>query len=113
MAKIRPLSDRVVVRVDKGADKSPGGIHIPDSAREKPQKARVLAVGPGKLNDNGSRAVPQVKVGDVVLFTRWAGQEVPGGTLRDPYDQRHKTKEIEEGILVLFEADILAVIEDE
>ena len=95
--KVKPLGDRVILRVDKGKDKSAGGIYIPDTAKEKPQRGEVLAVGPGKMLEDGRRSDMQTKPGDVVLFTRWAGTEV---------------KELDEDILILQEADILGIIEE-
>jgi chaperonin GroES len=74
--KLRPLDDRVVVLPLEADDKSSGGILLPDTAREKPQKGRVLAVGPGKVQDKGERTPVAVSVGDVVLFGRYAGNEI-------------------------------------
>lgn len=74
--KIRPLSDKIVVKVIEETETSPGGIFIPDSAREKPQKGDVLAVGPGKMLENGNREVMEIKVGDKVLFTKYGGTDL-------------------------------------
>jgi chaperonin GroES len=73
--KIRPLGDRVVVKIVK-EEKTAGGLVLPDTAQEKPQTGEVLAVGPGKLNDNGSRQAVDVQVGDKVLFAKYSGTEV-------------------------------------
>jgi chaperonin GroES len=75
-AKIRPLSDKIVVKLIDETQQSSGGIFIPDSAREKPQKGEVLAVGPGKVLDSGSREEMEVKVGDIVLFGKFSGSDV-------------------------------------
>ncbi|HOJ52107.1 MAG TPA: co-chaperone GroES [Syntrophales bacterium] len=74
--KVTPLHDRVVVKRLEGEEKTKGGIIIPDTAKEKPQEGRVVAVGPGRLDKDGKRMPLDVKVGDRVLFARWAGTEV-------------------------------------
>jgi len=74
--KIKPLADRVVVKVLEEKDATPGGIILPDSAREKPQKGEILAVGPGKALDKGGREEMEVKTGDVVLFTKYGGTDI-------------------------------------
>jgi len=74
--KVRPLDDRVVVEGLEAEDKTAGGILLPDSAKQKPQRGRVLAVGPGKLRDNGERAALNVAKGDEVLFGKYAGNDV-------------------------------------
>jgi chaperonin GroES len=73
--KIRPLGDRVVVKVVK-EEKTAGGLVLPDTAQEKPQTGEVLSVGPGKMLDNGSRQAVDVTVGDKVLFAKYSGTEV-------------------------------------
>ncbi len=95
--KLRPLADRVVVKPIEKEEKTKSGILIPDTAKEKPQKGEVVAVGPGKLLDNGQRAEMEVKVGDIVIFSKYAGTEVKIG---------------DEKYLVLSERDILAVVEN-
>lgn len=75
-SKIRPLHDRVIVKRLDEERTSPGGIVIPDSAKEKPVQGKVLAVGKGKILDNGSVLAPDVKVGDKVLFGKYSGSEV-------------------------------------
>ena len=74
--KVRPLDDRVVVEPLEAAEKTAGGILLPDTAKEKPQRGRVIAVGPGKLLDSGSRAVLAVGKGDEVLYGRYAGTDI-------------------------------------
>jgi len=74
--KIKPLDDRViVVRVDK-EQKTTGGIIIPDTAKEKPQEGKVVAMGPGKRDEDGKRIPPEVKKGDRILFSKYAGTEI-------------------------------------
>lgn len=75
--KLIPLGDRVVLkRLDEKEEKTTGGIFLPDSAKEKPQEAKVVAVGPGKLDDKGKRIAPDVKEGDRVITAKWGGTEV-------------------------------------
>ena len=74
--KIVPLNDKIVVERLEADDKTAGGIILPDTAKEKPKQGKVLAVGEGKLLESGKRAAFQVKVGDRVLFTSYAGSEV-------------------------------------
>lgn len=74
--KLRPLDDRVVVEPDDADEVTPGGIVLPDVAKEKPQRGMVVAVGPGKLLDDGSRATPIVSPGDKVMFTKYGGTEI-------------------------------------
>jgi chaperonin GroES len=95
---LQPLNDRVVVERLKSEEKTAGGILLPDNARQKPQMGKVIAVGPGKVLKNGERRGLQVKVGDTVLFTTWAGDEV-------------KRPASVEDLLVMHEEDILAVLE--
>ena len=73
---IRPLDDRVVVRPDEAEEKTAGGILLPDTAKEKPARGQIVAVGPGKLLEDGKRAQPSLKVGDKVLYGKYAGSEV-------------------------------------
>ena len=93
---LRPLHDRVLVRRLEEEEQRRGGIIIPDSAKEKPQQAEVMAVGNGKLLENGERAALEVKPGDRILFGKYSGSEVKIGT--DDY-------------LILREDEILGVIE--
>ena len=74
--KIRPLQDRILVKRVDEEETTSGGIIIPDSAKEKPQEGQVVAVGPGKTNDNGSVTKPGVKAGDRILFSKYAGTDV-------------------------------------
>jgi len=94
--KVVPLNDKIVVKRLEAEDKTAGGIVLPDTAKEKPRQGKVLSIGAGKLLDNGQRAGFQVKEGDRVLFTSYAGTEV---TIDG---QEH---------LIMTEEDILAVIE--
>jgi chaperonin GroES len=73
--KVTPLHDRIVVSRIEAEDKTAGGIIIPDTAKEKPQEGRIVAVGPGKRDKEGNRISPDVKAGDRVLFAKWAGTE--------------------------------------
>ena len=74
--KLNPLDDRVVVKPLEAEEKTPGGIVLPDTAKEKPQMGKVVAVGPGKLLDNGNRSQVAVKKNDEVLYGKYAGSEV-------------------------------------
>lgn len=74
--KLNPLEDRVVVRPAQSEEKTVGGIVLPDNAKEKQQRGEVVAAGPGKLLDNGDRAALSIKVGDTVLFGKYAGNDV-------------------------------------
>jgi len=79
MATLRPLDDRVVLKVLDAEEMSSGGIVLPDTAKEKPQRGKVTAVGEGKLQKDGKRIKPDVKKGDVVLFGKYAGSDVKVG----------------------------------
>jgi chaperonin GroES len=94
--KLRPLHDRVVVKRVEEEKKSAGGIFIPDSAAEKPQRGKVIAVGKGKINEQGAVRPLDVKVGDLVLFGKYSGSEI---------------KVDGDEVLMMREDDILAVIE--
>ena len=74
--KIRPLDDRVVVEPLEAEEKTAGGILLPDTAKQKPQRGRVLAVGPGKLTDKGERATLAVEKGDEVIYGRYSGSDI-------------------------------------
>jgi chaperonin GroES len=74
--KIRPLNDRILVLRVEEDQKSPGGIIIPDTAKEKPQEGKVVSTGPGKLDDKGNRVPLEVKKGDRILFSKYAGTEI-------------------------------------
>ena len=94
-AKIEPLSDRVVVRPLEDDEQMRGGLYIPDTAKEKPQQGEIMAVGPGKVSDQGERIAPEVKAGDKVLYGKYSGTEV--------------TVDGEE-YLILRESDVLAIL---
>lgn len=94
--EIKPLGDRVVVKPLEAEAKTKGGIVLPDTAKEKPQEGKIVAVGKGKVMENGSVAPLEVKVGDKVLYGKYSGNEIT-------------TKEGEE-LLIMREEDILAVI---
>ena len=79
VSTLKPLGDRVFVKVSPGEEKTAGGILLPDTAKEKPQIGEVVAVGPGKRNDDGSRSPIEVKVGDKVLYSKYAGTDVKFG----------------------------------
>jgi chaperonin GroES len=74
--RVRPLDDRVVVEPLEAEEKTTGGILLPDTAKQKPQRGRVLAVGPGKLRDNGERAVLSVTKGDEVIYGKYSGNDI-------------------------------------
>jgi chaperonin GroES len=93
---LKPLGDRVVVQPIEQDDVTVGGIMLPDTAKEKPQKGEILAVGPGGRNDAGERVELDVKVGDTVLYAKYAGTEI---------------KLDGEKVLVLRESDILAIVD--
>jgi chaperonin GroES len=94
---IKPIDDRIVVRPLEAEEKSAGGILLPDTAKEKPQKARVLAVGEGRLSDEGKRIGMTVRPGDTVLFGKYSGTEV---------------KWKGEDLRILRESEVLAVLDE-
>ena len=95
MLKIRPLADRVIVKPsDEAESKTSGGIIIPDTAKEKPQEGKILAVGPGRTDDNGKIIPMNVKVGDKVLYSKYGGTEI---------------KYEGDTYLIMSESDVLAV----
>jgi len=73
---IKPLSDRVVVKPSEAEEKTSGGIILPDTAKEKPQEGTVIAVGPGKVSENGTKVAMEVKVGNKILYGKYSGTEV-------------------------------------
>ncbi|HEX7241758.1 MAG TPA: co-chaperone GroES [Longimicrobiaceae bacterium] len=93
--KVKPLADRVVVKATEEAEQMRGGLYIPDTAKEKPQQGEVIAVGPGKISDEGKRIDPEVKVGDKVLYGKYSGTEVTVDG---------------EQYLILRESDVLAIV---
>ena len=92
-SKLEPLGDRVVVKPIPREEMTKGGIYLPDTAKEKPQEGEVIAVGPGKLGDDGKRLAMDVKPGDRVIYAKYAGTEL---------------KEDDEEFIILRESDILA-----
>ena len=94
--KIKPLHDRVVVRRIEEEERTPGGVIIPDTAKEKPMQGEVLAVGPGGRDESGKRIPPDVKAGDTILFGKWSGTEV---------------KIDGEELLIMKESDIMGIVE--
>ncbi len=93
--KLEPLGDRIVVRPIKREETTKGGIILPDTAKEKPQEGEVIAVGPGRLNDNGERIEMGVRKGDRVMYAKYAGTEI---------------KLDDEELLILHESDVLAKV---
>ena len=91
--KLQPLADRVLVKPIEKEEKTKSGIYLPDTAKEKPQEGEVLAVGPGKIADDGKRIPLDIKVGDVVLYAKYGGTEI---------------KVDGEDLIILRESDILA-----
>jgi len=73
---LKPLGDRIVIKVIEDTEQTSGGIFIPDSAKEKPQKGEVVAIGEGKLNDKGEREPMDVKVGQIILYAKYAGTDI-------------------------------------
>jgi chaperonin GroES len=93
---VRPLDDRVLIKPLEAEERTAGGIVLPDTAKEKPQKGTVIAIGPGKLLDDGTRGEISVKVGDTVLFAKYSGAEV----MIDRVEHQ-----------IMHEADVLAIVE--
>ena len=95
MASIKPLGDRVVVRPEPAEEKTSSGLYIPDSAKEKPQRGTIVAVGPGRV-ENGNKIDMTVKEGDTVLYGKYAGTEINVS---------------DEDVLIMRESDILGIVE--
>jgi chaperonin GroES len=93
--QIQPLADRIVVKALEDTEQMRGGLYIPDTAKEKPQQGEVIAVGPGRMTDDGKRVESELKAGDRVLYGKYSGTEVTVG---------------DEQYLILRESDVLAVI---
>lgn len=93
---LKPLGDRIVIELIEAEEKTASGIVLPDTAKEKPQEGKVVAVGSGRVLDNGERIAPEVSVGDRIIFSKYAGTEVK-------YDGKE--------YLILRESDILAKVE--
>ena len=91
--KLQPLGDRVVIKPLPQEEVTKGGIVLPDTVKEKPQEGKVIAVGPGKVAEDGSRVAMEVKVGDTVVYAKYAGTEI---------------KEAGDELIILRESDILA-----
>jgi chaperonin GroES len=94
--KFKPLRDRVFVKFSAEEEKTAGGLYIPDTAKEKPQRGTVAAVGPGKVTDDGKRQPVDVKVGDTVLFDKYSGSKI---------------RIDDEDYLIIREEDILGIVE--
>ncbi|MBD2683406.1 MULTISPECIES: co-chaperone GroES [Nostoc] len=95
VSTVKPLGDRVFIKVSESEEKTAGGIFLPDSAKEKPQVGEIVAVGPGKRNDDGIYQTIDIAVGDKVLYSKYAGTDVKLGT---------------EEYVLLSEKDILAIV---
>lgn len=95
--ELKPLADRVIVQPVEEEERTAGGIVLPDTAKETPQQAQVVAVGPGRFNDKGERIEMTVKTGDKVVYSKYAGTEVQLGG---------------EEYLIISENDILAIVQD-
>lgn len=95
VSTVKPLGERVFIKVSASEEQTPGGIFLPDTAKEKPQVGEIVAVGSGKRNDDGSRAELEVKVGDKVLYSKYAGTDVKLGN---------------EEYVLMSEKDILAIV---
>ncbi|MFC1958017.1 co-chaperone GroES [Chloroflexota bacterium] len=91
--KLEPLADRLVVKPIEREEVTKGGIYLPDTVKEKPQEGEVLAVGPGRVSDDGKRIAMDVKVGDIVVYSKYGGTEI---------------KVADEDLIILRESDILA-----
>jgi chaperonin GroES len=96
-ATLKPLGDRLVIKPIEQEETTAGGILLPETAKEKPQEGEVIAAGPGKLDDNGNRVSMEVKVGDRVLYAKYAGTEIK--------------LEGDEKVLILKESDVLALVQ--
>ena len=93
MAKLKPLADRLVIKPIEREEKTKGGIYLPDTVKEKPQEGEVIAVGPGRLSEDGKRIPMDIKVGDRVIYTKYGGTEI---------------KIEDEELIILRESDVLA-----
>ena len=91
--KLQPMADRLIVKPIQMEEKTKGGIYLPDTAKEKPQEGKVLAVGPGRLSEDGKRIAMDVKVGDIVIYAKYGGTEI---------------RVADEELIILREGDILA-----
>ena len=93
VVKLQPMGDRLVVKPTQSEEKTKSGIYIPDTAKEKPQEGKVIAVGPGKMTDEGKRIPMDVEVGDIIIYAKYGGSEI---------------KLDEEDLIIVRESDILA-----
>jgi chaperonin GroES len=93
VVKLQPMGDRLVVKPTQSEEKTKSGIYIPDTAKEKPQEGKVIAVGPGKMSDEGKRIPMDVEVGDIIIYAKYGGSEI---------------KLDEEELIIVRESDILA-----
>jgi chaperonin GroES len=93
VVKLQPTGDRLVVKPTQSEEKTKSGIYIPDTAKEKPQEGKVIAVGPGKMTDEGKRIPMDVEVGDIIIYAKYGGSEI---------------KLDEEELIIVRESDILA-----
>ena len=93
--KLQPLADRLVVKPIEREEKTKGGIYLPDTAKEKPQEGKVLAVGPGRLSEDGTRITMDVKVGDIVIYSKYGGPE-------------WRDEDSDEQLVIWRESDVLA-----
>jgi chaperonin GroES len=91
--KLQPMADRVLVKPMEKEEKTKSGIYLPDTAKEKPQEGKVMAIGPGKMSEDGKRIVMDIKVGDTVIYAKYGGTEI---------------KVDDEEMIILRESDILA-----
>ncbi len=96
--KLQPLADRIIVKPLEAIEKTKGGILLPETAKEKPQEGKIVAVGKGKVLDNGQVSAPEVKVGDRILYGKYSGSEI--------------TTSEGEDLLIMREDDILAIFKD-
>ncbi|EEX47549.1 MULTISPECIES: co-chaperone GroES [Jonquetella] len=94
--QLKPLADRIVVKVISKEERTKGGLYLPDTAQEKPQEGEVLAVGSGKVLENGQKLLPEVKVGDHIIFSKYAGTEI---------------KLDGEELVIFSERDVLAILD--
>ncbi len=94
--KLEPLGDRVIIKPLETEEVSKGGIILPDTAKEKPQEGEIIAIGPGKIKDDGARIPMEVKVGDKVMFAKYAGTEIKLG---------------DEKLMIMSQSDIMAIKE--
>ena len=104
VSTVKPLGDRIFVKVSESEEKTAGGILLPDTAKEKPQVGEVVQVGPGKRNDDGSRQAPEVGVGDKVLYSKYAGTDIKlGGDV--------KFSDVPNGVQALFKIPAVGLLQ--